>query len=89
MDDLQPFHVNTHELGLSLVVGKAIREVRGYVSKPFGPEPRFKLTRIEFEDGSFVSVEGEHDYPYITSYGQTTQPGIDDETLERLYEGGA
>lgn len=49
---------------LSSVIGKKVADVQGYMTREFG-DPTFKLTRILFEDGSAVDVEGEHDMPYI------------------------
>lgn len=58
-----------YEIGLTKMVGKKVKEVHGYISIEFG-EPTFKMTKIEFDDGSFVGCEGEHDFPYLVNYGQ-------------------
>jgi hypothetical protein len=44
----------------------------------------FIITKIECADGTFVGVEGEHDFPYLVEYGPTPQPGLDEETLAQL-----
>lgn len=75
---------STYESSLTRLIGKTIKDIRGYISDPYGGGASFKLTKIEFEDGTFLGVEGEHDYPYLVRYGDE-QPNYDEETLERLY----
>lgn len=55
-----------YEKNLGEVAGKKVVSVAGYVSCPFDADTLvFKLTRIFFDDGSSVRVEGEHDTPYL------------------------
>lgn len=77
----------TFRVSLSKLIGKPVKDVRGYLSN-IGGGITFKLTEIEFDDGTFLSVEGEHDFPYLTEYGRTSQPNFDEPTLVRLYEEG-
>lgn len=69
-------------IDLSKLVGKQITRVVGYASNRYGG-PGFQLSRIYFDDGTFVFVEGEYDFPYIVG----DQPNLDDETLLRLQNG--
>jgi hypothetical protein len=69
--------VSEYEISLAKMLGKKIKDVRGYISKEFG-DLTFKLSNIELEDGTKLSCEGEHDFPYI--------PDIDDELLENIYK---
>lgn len=77
--------VSDYEIGLTKLIGKQVKEIRGYLSGEFG-DPCFKLTQIEFEDGTFLGCEGEHDIPYLVSSGRDNQPNYDEETLQRLYD---
>jgi hypothetical protein len=86
----EPIHyedlvVSEYELGLTRLIGKAITEVRGYVADN-GGGPVFKLTRIEFEDGTFLGVAGEYHFPYLVERGREPQPNYNAETLERLLD---
>lgn len=73
---------NNYELGLTKFIGKQVKEVRGYFTD-IGGGATFLLTKIEFEDGTFLGVEGEHDAPYLVEW-RKEQPNFDEETLERL-----
>jgi hypothetical protein len=53
-----------YEHGLTAVARRKVAEVAGYVSNEFG-DPVFQLTRVIFDDGTSMDVEGEHDCPYI------------------------
>ncbi len=72
---------------ISLLVGKKVKDVRGYISNEYG-EYGFKLCSLVFEDDTEMGIEGEHDYPYLVEYKRWKQPNFDDETLERLCEEG-
>lgn len=71
---------------LTLLVGKQIKEVRGYFADAGTGVIVFKISAIELEDGGIINVEGEHDLPYIPASDRFHQPNMDDETLERLYD---
>jgi len=77
----------TYEDSLSLLAGKQIKDVAGYISAAFGRHTLvFKISYILFEDGSKLYVEGEHDIPYITSeYNDERFPNLTDEALTRLW----
>ena len=75
--------VSDYEIGLVQLIGKPIANIRGYLSD-LGGGPTFKLTKIEFADGTFLGVEGEHDFPYLVTWGTTSQPQYDEATLEAL-----
>lgn len=73
-----------YEISLSKLIEKPIKDIRGYLSSEFG-DAVFKLTEVEFEDGTFLGVEGEHDLPYLVQ-SRSDQPNYDDETLNALEE---
>ena len=81
MDNLA---VSDYEIGLTKLIGKPIKEVRGYLSMAFGYDAVFLMTKIEFTDGTFLDCEGEHDCPYLVEYDK--QPNFDQETLNELYQ---
>lgn len=76
---------STYELSLLKLVGKQVKDVQGYISREFG-HPVFKLTRIVFEDDTYVYAEGEHDCAYVTDLPSASQPNLDKETLQRFYD---
>lgn len=55
-----------YESSLTEISGKVVADVVGYRCDEFG-EPAFKLTRILFTDGTAVEIEGEHDFPYLST----------------------
>lgn len=58
--------LHDHEKGLGAILGKKVVEVAGYPIAEFGKDTLvFKITRLLFDDGSALYVEGEHDMPYI------------------------
>ena len=62
--------LRVYETALSEVIGAKVVEVAGYVSLSFGRDtPVFKITRLLFEDGTAMDVEGEHDMPYLPDEG--------------------
>lgn len=78
--------VGGFEISLSKLVGKQVKDIRGYLSKEFG-DVVFKMTSIVLEDDTKMGCEGEHEFPYLVQYNASKQPNFDDATLERLYEG--
>jgi len=60
-------------LSLSKLTGKKIKDIGGYITNEFG-EPTFKLCFIEFEDGSQLGCEGEHDMPYTVTFAKWPMP---------------
>lgn len=76
---------STYQISLTKLTGKAIKDITGYLENEFG-EPSFKVCQIVMEDGTLIGVEGEHDFPYLVEYGRMTQPNMDSDTLDRLYE---
>ena len=71
-------------ISLVKVVGKKITDITGYITKEFG-EPTFQLFAIEFEDGTDLWVEGEHDMPYVYEYGSKTPKGFN-ENIEEIWK---
>lgn len=82
--------VSDYEIGLTLLIGKKVKEVRGYLSCEYD-EPVFLLTKIEFEDGTMLGIEGEHDFPYLVTWGREGSPEFckpyaDDERMQKIYD---
>jgi hypothetical protein len=69
---------------LSKLVGKKVVDVVGYPSDPFGDTPLFKIVEIIFEDETAVSVEGEHDVPYLPADDELNN--MDEQTLQGFIE---
>lgn len=67
--------LHDYETSLTEMSGKVVADVVGYRCDEFG-EPTFKLTRVLFTDGTHVDIEGEHDFPYLSS--------IDPDLLARI-----
>jgi hypothetical protein len=64
-----------------LVGGRRVERVDGYVTSEFSDDNLFfKLVAIVLEGGEHLSVEGEHDLPYLV--------GIPEETLARFHKEG-
>ena len=74
---------STFRISLSKLIGKQIKDITGYLSGELGGVS-FKVSDIILEDDTRISVEGEHDFPYLVSCGRTAQPNFDDDTLQRL-----
>lgn len=73
--------VSDYEIGITKIIGKKIKEIRGYLTSEFD-DLTFKMTKVEFEDGTFLGCEGEHDMPYLVDWDD--QPNFDEETLEEI-----
>lgn len=71
------------DISLSKLIGKQIKDVHGSLRTDFG-QVTMKLTKLIFDDNSFMFFEGEHDFPYLTN-GDIDQPNFNDENLDRLY----
>jgi hypothetical protein len=67
-----------YEISLYKLIGKHALDIRGYLSSEFGGAT-FKITKVEFEDGTFLGAEGEHDFPYLVEWDK--QPNFDYDTL--------
>lgn len=84
--DFQTPECRSYELSLEKITKVRIKDIHGYVSYGFG-DPTFKLTRIIFEDGSELDVEGEHDMPYVVAYDDMAKKlNIDYESLDKIEE---
>jgi len=77
--------VSDYEIGLTKMLDKKIKEVRGFVTNNFG-DPVFELTKIEFEDGTLLGCEGEHDCPYLVSWATEKDPEYCNEYTDDLLE---
>ena len=67
---------------LEELVGKKIKSIDGYISHEFD-DPVFKLSKIIFEDDTFLWTEGEHDIAYVYNYG--TDDILTDEMMEKAH----
>ena len=77
-----------HWLSLSKLVDKKIVDIVGYIST-YGSGASFKLSKIIFEDGTFVFIEGEHDYPYVSTVRSMPMSYLDDgKFMEDAYNNG-
>ena len=83
MITLNDVKVSDFEIGLSKLTGKRIKEIKGYISNPYG-DPIFKITDVVFDDDTYIRAGGEHDLPYVCA--NYSQPNMDIDTLERLYD---
>lgn len=77
--------VSEYEVGLCKILGKEIKEVRGYISNEFD-DPTFKMTKIEFTDGTLLGCEGEHDYPYLVTWAREGNPTYIPEYEQKIEE---
>ena len=69
LETMQHIEESDYEFSLSVLTGKKIKDVVGYPSIGFGADtPVFCLTEIIFEDGASIGVEGEHDFPYLSTW---------------------
>lgn len=80
---LEDVQTSDYEIGLTKMVGKKVKEVHGYLSEEFD-DVTFKLTKIEFDDGTFVGCEGEHDFPYLVNWRKDTV--LDEDVMADLYQ---
>lgn len=76
---------DNYEISLTQLTGYSIKDIRGLLMREHGAV-YFVVSSIEFEDGSRIGVEGEHDFPYLDMYPKYPIPNMDDDTLERLYQ---
>lgn len=78
-----------YEISLTKVLGKKVKDIRGYVTREFDSSV-FCMTRVEFDDGTFLGCEGEHDLPYLVDWGRPDSPErcneYSEETLDEIYE---
>lgn len=58
---------SSFEWSLLKLTGKRIMDIFGYPSDPFGDGPCFVVTRIVFEDGTSVHLEGDRNTVSISS----------------------
>jgi len=73
-------------ISLVKLIGKQIKDIEGSLTSEFGGAT-CELHSVVFKDGTKLSVEGEHDCPYLTLYSsRAEQPNFDEETLERLHD---
>ena len=73
----------TNYVSLKTLVGKEIRDVMGYLSAGYG-EPVFQMTKIIFQDDTYLSCEGEHDFAYLPP--DEEQPNMEGKNLLRLLQ---
>lgn len=76
---------SSYLIGLTKIVDKGIKEVVWYLSTEYD-DPVFELSQIIFDDGSILGCEGEHDFPYLVTYGKSTPKNYNDEILSNIYK---
>jgi hypothetical protein len=62
-----------------------IKDIEGYLGKPFGDSVDIVLSCITFRDGTEVHISGEHDCPYLEGY-KNSPANFDEKLLNKLYE---
>ena len=71
-------------VSLSKLVGMQVADITGWLTTEFG-DSTFELSEVVFVDGTRLSCEGEHDLPYLVSYGNENSPAsYTDALLERI-----
>lgn len=85
MITLKDIQINNHQMSLSKLVESPIKDVVFSFSREWGMTSII-LHSIEFEDGTHVLCEGEHDMPYVTSGYKKTPKNFVEDTLDRLYK---
>lgn len=73
------------DVSLELFVGKKIKCIRGSISDPFGTVPIFVLRRIDFEDGTNLHIDGEHDVPYLSTGKDEEFPMFNEDNMMNLW----
>lgn len=86
---------STYLISLKKVLSKSIVDIHGYLSCEFDA-PTFKLSRVIFEDGTELGVEGEHDFPYLVQSHRENEdrpeymgkycPEYSDENLQKIWD---
>ncbi len=72
-------------VGVTEIVGKKIKEIKGdIISDQFG-EYAFQMIEIEFEDGSTLHCDGEHKIAYLKNCGSSYQPNFDGVKLYNVW----
>lgn len=74
-----------YEISLVKLVGKQIKDICGNICQEYD-DPVFHITKVEFEDNTFLGCKGEHDFPYLVSWGKVEQPNFDEDTFYGLLE---
>lgn len=77
--------IDKYTISLSKMLGLVIKDVTGFLTSEMG-DVVFQVSKIKFEDGTILSVEGEHDCAYLVEIGKNTPKNYNDELLQRLYE---
>ena len=72
-DNRKPFLVNPdtedkwdYTLSLVKLAGKKIVDIEGHIDTE--GDPVFGISKVVFDDGSYLWAEGEHDRPYLYDY---------------------
>lgn len=77
---------SNYRISLSKLIGKRVIDASGYVSGEFGFSV-FKICDLIFEDGTSISIDGDHDIAYIPQDSDKNMPNnMDEETLDYLAE---
>lgn len=77
---------STYLISLTKLTKQPIVDIQGYLSDDYG-DASFKLCHVVFADGTKIDVDGEHDFPYLSSY-EADALNLDIDTLNALFEQG-
>lgn len=64
-------------------LGVGVKDILIYFSTELG-EVTAKLSKIVFDDGTMLYVEGEHDFPYLADAGKSTPAKFTCDEMERI-----
>lgn len=71
-------------VSLRKLTGKAILDIAGMICDVQGFGPIFIAHRVDFEDGTHLNVEGEHDMAWLRPGDGLSQPGFATDELAAL-----
>lgn len=82
LKDVRPDDENAadYDYSLNKLLGKKVKDIYWYPGV-LGVWV-CKLTKVIFEDDTYMWIEGEHDFPYLTG----KHPNLDEEVMLALYK---
>lgn len=85
-DDVRISDEQYSHISLAKLIGRPIADITVSVSREFA-DPVLEIHRVQFDDGTFLNLDGEHDIAYITVpyRHEDTFPQLEVESLGPLY----
>lgn len=75
-----------YRISLTKLLGeRKIKDIVGMITKPFSNDPLFELLDLVLDDGTKISIAGEHDCPYLEG-DFCYSDKLTDEVLDSLYK---